>query len=94
MHAIEGVKHLPTTGHIPEIYDERRVDRFVDTSTNEAYCMLRRLAQDEGLLVGVSAAAAAVAAIKVAEELEQGLVVTVFPDGADRYLSLPVMEEL
>jgi cysteine synthase B len=92
MHGIEGVKHMPTTGHVPEIFDDSKVEALVDTSTDEAYLMMKRLVREEGLLVGVSAAAAAVAALKVAETLDYGVVVTVFPDGADRYLSIPVWE--
>lgn len=93
MHAVEGLKHMPTTGHIPEIYDESCVEDNLEASTDESYAMMKRLATEEGLLVGVSAAAAAVAAVKLAETLNEGVVVTVFPDGVDKYLSLPVWSE-
>jgi cysteine synthase B len=90
MHGLEGIKHLPTAAHIPEIYDASLADGNDEISTDDAYAMLKRLAREEGLLVGVSAAAAAVAALKLAETLDAGVVVTIFPDRADKYLSLPV----
>lgn len=89
LHGMEGIKHLPSV-HVPEIYDGKLADGNIDVATEEAYAMLKRLAAEEGLLVGVSAAAAAVAAIKLAATLSEGTVVTVFPDRADKYLSLPV----
>ncbi len=55
--------------------------------------MLKRLAREEGLLVGISAAAAAVAALNLARRIRRGLVVTVFPDSADKYLSENFWEE-
>ena len=58
--------------------------------TEEAYELTRRLAKEEGLFVGQSSGAALAGAIKLAKELESGLIVTVFPDGGDRYLSTRV----
>ncbi|HEY6073786.1 MAG TPA: pyridoxal-phosphate dependent enzyme, partial [Anaerolineales bacterium] len=62
-------------------------DRNLEVETEEAYGMVRRLAREEGLFVGISSGAAVAAALRVAEELEEGMVVTVFPDSGYKYLS-------
>jgi cysteine synthase B len=85
-HGLEGLKHLATAIQ-PGIYDPGLADRNVEVATEAAYTLARRLARAEGLFVGVSSAANAVAALQVAAELEQGLVVTVFPDAGYKYLS-------
>jgi len=86
LHGLEGLKHL-ATAMVPAIYDPSLVDRMEFVDTDEAYAMARQLAREEGLLVGPSAAAAVVAAIRVARDLEHGLVVTVLPDSGVKYLS-------
>ncbi len=91
-HGLEGLKHYGTA-MVPRIYDAKLADGQVDVSTEEAHAMVRRLAREEGLFVGVSAAAAAVAAIKVAATLREGVVVTVFPDAGFKYLSDRFWEE-
>ena len=68
----------------PAIYDERLADENLEISTEAAHLMTRRLAREEGLFVGISAGAAAVAAIRVAETLTAGVVVTLFPDTSTR----------
>jgi cysteine synthase B len=88
MHGLEGLKHLPTA-LVPEIYDPHLADETVVVDTEAAYAMARRLARLEGLLVGVSAAAAADAALRVAERLETGTVVVIFPDSGLKYLGAP-----
>lgn len=85
-HGIEGLKHLPTA-IVPGIYDPALVTRTERVRTEDAYAMARRLARECGLLVGPSSGAAAVAAARVAGEAKRACVVTVFPDGGDRYLS-------
>lgn len=85
-HGLEGLKHMPTAIQ-PGIYDPSLPDRTLEISTEEAHNMVRRLAREEGLFVGISSGAAAAAALKVAQELEQGTVVTVFPDAGYKYLS-------
>jgi cysteine synthase B len=85
-HGLEGLKHMPTAIK-PGIFDPSLPDQTVEISSEEAYAMVRDLARLEGLFVGISSGAAAVAALKVAEELEQGIVVTVFPDAGYKYLS-------
>lgn len=85
-HGLEGLKHMASAIQ-PEIYDPAMIDRVVEVSTEQAYAMVRRLAHEEGLFVGISSGAAAVAALQVAEEIEEGIVVTVFPDAGYKYLS-------
>lgn len=90
LHGIEGTKHMPTAIK-PAIYDESVADDNLWIETEDAYEMARRLANEEGLLLGVSAAANIVAARKVAEGLaergERGTVVTILCDGGTKYLS-------
>jgi cysteine synthase B len=85
-HGLEGLKHLPTAIQ-PGIYDPGLSDLTVEISTEAAYEMVRRLAREEGLLVGISSGAAAAAALKIAASLEEGVIVTIFPDAAYKYLS-------
>jgi cysteine synthase B len=68
-------------------------DENLGASTEEAYEMVKRLAREEGILVGLSAGAAVATSLRVARELESGVVVTVLPDGADKYLSESFWEE-
>ncbi len=86
-HGIEGTKHMETS-IIPKIYDAGIADAELGIETEAAYSMARRLAREEGLLAGVSAAAALVGALQVAKEaLDGSVIVTVFPDSGDKYLS-------
>jgi len=85
-HGLEGMKHMATAIK-PGIYDENVADENLEISTEDAHRMTLRLAREEGLLVGVSAGAAMVAALKVANQLTTGVVVTIFPDSGDKYLS-------
>ncbi len=85
-HGLEGMKHM-ATAIVPGIYDPTVADQDLAISTEDAYAMTLRLAREEGLLVGVSAGAAMVAALKVAREIRQGVIVTIFPDSGDKYLS-------
>ncbi|WLT33485.1 PLP-dependent cysteine synthase family protein [Geothrix sp. PMB-07] len=84
-HGIEGTKHYAST-EIPPIFDAGLVHRQVDVSTEEAQAMARRLACEEGLPAGTSGGAAVVAALKVAEGLDQGLLVTILPDNVMKSL--------
>lgn len=89
-HGIEGTKHMPTA-IVPGIYDENLADRNIWIDTEDCHRMVKRLAREEGLLVGISSGGNVVAAMKVAEELKaqgrEGVIVTVFCDSADKYLS-------
>lgn len=91
-HGLEGLKHMPTA-IVPGIYDETFPDEILPVCTEDAHAMCRRLAREEGLLVGISAGAAMVAALRVAESLDRGTVVTISPDGATKYLSAPFWAE-
>ncbi len=86
LNGLEGLKHMETAIR-PEIYDDSLADENVEVSTDEAYAMVRRLAREEGYLVGVSAGAAAAATLRIAEREKRGVFVTVFPDGGSKYLS-------
>jgi cysteine synthase B len=86
LHGIEGLKHMETAIK-PGIYDEMLADEDVRVSTEDAYRLTRRLASDEGLLVGVSSGAALAASLELASRIDRGIIVTIFPDGGDRYLT-------
>ena len=85
-HGIEGLKHIETAIR-PEIYDKSILDGTFFVKTEEAYEMASRLAREEGLLVGPSSGAVFQGALKLAESLDFGAIVTIFPDGGDRYFS-------
>ena len=89
MHGIEGAKHLPSA-IVPGIYDASLADENLEIATEDAYAMAKRLAREEGLLVGVSAAAAVFGSLQIARRIkngQRGVVVTVLCDSADKYLS-------
>jgi len=86
LHGLEGMKHLPTA-LVPGIYDPTLADREIGVSTEDAYNVVRMLARQEGMYVGVSSGAALVACLELAEQLSSGVIVTVFPDGGSRYVS-------
>lgn len=83
-HGIEGLKHIETAIR-PGIYDATLLDGTFFVKTEDAYEMARCLAREEGLWVGPSSGAALWASLKLAESIEKGLVVTIFPDGGARY---------
>lgn len=89
-HGIEGTKHM-ATAIVPRIYDPTLADRNIEIETEDAYRMVRRLAREEGMLVGISAGGNIQAALQLAKELhaagKQGVIVTILCDGADKYLS-------
>jgi cysteine synthase B len=85
-HGLEGLKHLPTAIQ-PGIYEPDFADEILEVSTEDAHAMTKRLSAEEGMFAGVSSGAAAVAALRVASRLKAGTVVTMFPDGAFKYLS-------
>lgn len=95
-HGLEGLKHM-ATAIVPGIYDSQLADRNVEVETETAYAMAKRLARTEGLLVGISAAAAVAAALRIAEEQaakgKEAVIVTILPDAADKYLSERFWEE-
>jgi cysteine synthase B len=85
-HGLEGLKHMPTAIQ-PAIYNPDFADETLSVVTEDAHKMVGRLAREEGLFVGISSGAAAVAALQVADQLEEGVVVTLFPDAGYKYLS-------
>jgi cysteine synthase B len=92
-HGIEGAKHM-ASAIVPKIYDAKLADEDIGISTEEAYVMAKRLAREEGLLVGISAAAAVVGCLQVARELDKNAVfVTILCDSGDKYLSERFWEE-
>ena len=94
-HGIEGTKHM-ATAIVPRIYDPKLADEDLEIATEDAYRMAKRLAREEGLLVGISAAAAVVGSLKVAEHRKKGqpaVIVTILCDSGDKYLSERFWEE-
>lgn len=94
-HGLEGLKHLPTS-IVPGIYDSGLADENLWVKTEDAYEQVRRLAHEEGLLVGISSGAALEACLQVARRIppgEEARIVTVFPDSGDRYLEERFWEE-
>jgi cysteine synthase B len=85
-HGLEGLKHMESA-IVPAIYDPTLADEDLRIDTERAYRMVRRLAREEGLLAGISSGAAVAAMLDVAAKLDRGVLVTVFPDGADKYLN-------
>jgi cysteine synthase B len=89
-HGIEGTKHMPTA-IVPAIYDDKLADRNLWIETERCHKMVKRLAREEGLLVGISGAGNVVAALEIARELREqgkrGVIVTILCDSADKYLS-------
>ena len=86
LHGLEGLKHMPTA-LVPGIYDPDLADRQIEVDTEDAHHMALRLAREEGVLVGVSSGGNMAAAMRVASELKEGVVVTIFCDSAAKYLS-------
>jgi cysteine synthase B len=86
LHGLEGLKHMETA-IVPGIYDPSLADEDMRVSTEDAYTMVRRLAREEGLLVGISGGAALAGALKVAANVRNAVIVTIFPDSADKYMS-------
>ena len=85
-HGLEGLKHLPTA-IVPRVWDPSLADEVWGCPTEPAYDLARQVARTEGLLVGHSSGAALWAVRRLVRTLTEGVVVTVFPDSGDRYLS-------
>jgi cysteine synthase B len=84
LHGLEGWKHLDTA-IVPQIYDPSVADQDIEVSTEEAYEIIKAVNKHEGLLLSPSSAANIAGALKVIDEMEEGVVVTVLPDNADKY---------
>jgi cysteine synthase B len=92
LHGLEGMKHMETA-MVPGIYDSALADVDMRVGTEESYLLTKRLALEEGLLVGISSGAALAAGLRVADSIETGFVVMVFADGGEKYLSERFWEE-
>jgi S-sulfo-L-cysteine synthase (O-acetyl-L-serine-dependent) len=86
LHGLEGLKHMPTA-IVPSIYDPTLADENIDADTEESLALVRRLAREQGLLVGPSSGAALAAAMRLSGDLREGVIVAIFPDGGERYMS-------
>lgn len=91
MHGLEGLKHMATS-IVPGIYHEEELDDKIPAPTEESYQMAKRLAREEGLLLGQSAGAAMWAALRLGKSLKSGVIVVIFPDNGDKYLSTRMWE--
>jgi cysteine synthase B len=92
LHGMEGMKHLETA-LVPGIYDPKLADQNIQVSTEEAQLMVKRLAIEEGLLVGNSAGGALAVALRMAKELPSGNIVVILPDGGFKYMHQPLWKE-
>jgi len=91
LHGIEGLKHMETS-IVPGIWHEQFPDLKLVVRTEDAYTMARRLAIEEGILVGQSGGAAMAAALELARQLSEGTIVAILPDAGDRYFSTGLWE--
>ena len=92
LHGLEGLKHMESA-IVPAIYDPTLADEDERAGTEDAYTLTRRLATEEGLLVGISSGAALSVGLRVAARLDSGVVVMIFCDGGEKYLSERFWEE-
>ena len=89
--SIPGIRKWPQE-YLPKIFNASKVDRTIEVSRDESIAMARRLAQEEGILAGMSSCGATTAALKLASELESGVIVSIICDRGDRYLSSDLFE--
>ena len=92
LHGLEGLKHMESS-IMPKVYEQCYLDKKIRVKTEDAYDMVKRVAKEEGLFIGLSSGAAAFGALETAKKLDKGIVVTVFPDNADRYISKNFWED-
>ena len=85
-HGLEGLKHMESA-IVPGIYDSSIADEDLRVESEDAFDMVRRLAREEGVMAGISSGAAVAAVLQVARKLKTGIIVTVCPDGAEKYLT-------
>jgi len=85
-HYIQGLKNM-AEAIVPSIYDPGQIDKTIYVETEDAFDMARRVVREEGIFVGMSSGAAMLAAVKVAEEIDRGVIVTILPDRGEKYLS-------
>ena len=85
-HYIQGLKNMEEA-IVPAIYDPSKIDRTIMVETEVAYEMARQIVKQEGVFVGMSSGAALYAAIEIAKQIDSGIIVTIFPDRGEKYLS-------
>ncbi len=90
-HGLEGLKHMASS-IVPGIYDTHGYDQHMDIDTDESYEWVKKLARQEGVLVGLSSGGAMAGCVQLAKEIKTGCIVTIFPDSGDKYLSTRVWE--
>jgi cysteine synthase B len=90
-HYIQGLKNLDEA-IVPAIYDPKKIDRHIMIESEDAFDLARKIAKEEGIFVGMSSGAALWAARKLAEEIAEGTIVTIFPDRGEKYLSTPLFQ--
>jgi cysteine synthase B len=92
-HYIQGLKNLEEA-IVPAIYDPEQLDRHIMIESEDALELARRAAREEGLFVGMSSGAALFAARQVASEIDSGVIVTIFPDRGEKYLSTQLFRDI
>ncbi|MBU4257408.1 cysteine synthase family protein [Patescibacteria group bacterium] len=85
-HYIQGLKNMEEA-LVPAIYDRKKIDEIIKIETEEAFAMARKIVKEEGIFAGMSSGAAMLASIKLAEKIKSGVIVTIFPDRGEKYLS-------
>lgn len=90
-HYIQGLKNMEEA-IVPEIYDPSKIDISIKIDTEEAFDMVRRIIKEEGIFCGMSSGAAMLASLKVAEMIDKGVIVCIFPDRGEKYLSTPLFK--
>lgn len=89
--SIPGIRKWPEA-YLPAIFDKSKVDKIIEVTQQEAETMTKRLAKEEGIFAGVSSGGAAAAAVKLSEQIESGIIVSIVCDRGDRYLSSNLFE--
>lgn len=88
-HKIQGLKNMEEA-IVPKIYNPALLDEKINVADEDAFAMTRRLAREEGIFCGMSSGAAFHVAVELAKKLDEGLIVTLFPDRGEKYLSTPL----
>jgi cysteinyl-tRNA synthetase len=91
-HKIQGLKNMKEA-YQPEIFEKHRLDEKINIDDEDAFEMARRLAREEGLMVGMSSGAAMAVAVNLARRVDNGTIVAILPDGGERYLSTPLFTQ-
>ncbi|MBQ6809460.1 MAG: cysteine synthase family protein [Clostridia bacterium] len=91
-HYIQGLKNMEEA-IVPSIYDPSFIDEHIMIDTEEAFEVCRRIVSEEGIFVGMSSGAAMLAALKIAERIDKGRIVVIFPDRGEKYLSTPLFDK-